>query len=502
MFNLQSKLKPKSYNLPEANVEFTTSRQDLKNVFDDCETLCSKNLKIYGDYDVLTEGAKYTGVWLETQPIGGEMYAKRNLKTALSNILIFLCYQRRDGKFPGMISDMGEWKGITAHYDWMQGCFLPIPALRLYYLIGEDEDYLRLLYQAFKDFDEFLWSCRDSTGDGCLENWCIWDVGEDNCTVHMLHGLTQPQHGAWGKTTPPESYNNMPHKSPQYMAYSYALRNTLSEISELLKNGETDEWRQKAEEVKAKAIEHLWDKNRHAFFLKDKDGKVINALTQENIKCMYCGLMTQEMADQFIEEHLLNTEEFFTPFPFPSIAANDPYFHVNREYSNCLDKLEKLEHIPEDIDDNSWSGPINGLIWQRSIDAFLNYGRHKETVLIGKKILNLLSEKRRYLQNYNPFTGEPAKGENGYGPTMLSALEYISLLCGVNLRSGKILWSAATEMGEFSYTQTFGNHRYTLTSNGKTTSGYINGNEIFTEAVGNRIETDLEGTILNKFDIS
>ena len=52
--------------------------------------LCKQNLKTFNDYQVLIEGAKYTGVWLETQPIGGEMYAKRNMKTALSNILIFI----------------------------------------------------------------------------------------------------------------------------------------------------------------------------------------------------------------------------------------------------------------------------------------------------------------------------------------------------------------------------------------------------------------------------
>ena len=67
-------------------------------VFDDCENLSKFNVREFGDYKCLAEGAKYIGVWLETQPMGGEMYAKRDLEAALSNILIFIRYQRRDGR--------------------------------------------------------------------------------------------------------------------------------------------------------------------------------------------------------------------------------------------------------------------------------------------------------------------------------------------------------------------------------------------------------------------
>ena len=500
MKNSQFKLNVDQYNLPQTGVEFSTTNTEIKTVFDECEALCRQNIKTFGDYDVLIEGAKYNGVWLETQPIGGEMYAKRDLKIALANILIFLRYQRRDGKFPGMISNKDKWSSVAAHYDWMQGCFLPYPALKLYYLI-KDKTYLEMLYEALKDFDYYLWSCRDSTGDGCLENWCIWDVGEDNCTVHMLHGLRQPDHGAWGASTPPKDYMNLPHKSPQYMAYSYAIRTTLMKISQILDNGQASYWEQGAKKVQDTAIEKLWDDKRHAFFLKDKNGQVINSLNQENIKCMYCGLFTQEMADQFIKEHLFNKEEFYTPYPFPSIAANDPYFHVNKEYSNCADKLEQLGTAAHDIDDNSWSGPINGLVWLRCIEALLNYGYHAEVVTVGKKILSLLANKRRYVQNYNPFTGQPAKGENGYGPTILSALEYISLICGINIRYGKILWSVASDIGEFEYTQKFDKTRYTLKSDGKKMYGYINNKLIFTQDVANRVETDLEGNVLNVFSL-
>lgn len=490
------------YKFDDASVSFTSEDKDLQGVFDDCEELCKQNIKTFGDYDVLIEGAKYNGVWLETQPMGGEMYAKRSIKTALANILIFLRYQRRDGRFPGMISYRDPWSGLVAHYDWMQGCFLPYPALKLYYLIGEDKDYLNMLYTALEDFDNYLWRYRDSTGNGCLENWCIWDVGEDNSTPYMLNGLKMPEHGPWGKSTPPEDYMNLPYKSPQYMGYSYACRKVLAHISGILENGLAEKWEEDAKAVQAKAYECLWDKEKHAFYLQDKNGEVIPALTQENIKCMYCGLLTQEMADAFVKEHLLNEEEFWTEYPLPAIAANDKYFHLNEDCSNCAEELKKTGIEAHDIGDNSWSGPLNGLIWQRSIDALINYGYHAETEAIGKKILATLKKHRKYTQNYNPFTGIPANGMDGYGPTMLTALEYISMLCGVNISYKRVFWSAACDMGKFTYTQNMYGNEYKLVSDGNEMQAFINGKEIFKASAGTRIETDLQGKILAVYGIS
>ncbi len=497
----KSKWNVNDYNLGQSGVEFACADVDLKNVFDDCERYCLENQKEFGDYRVLIEGAKYNGVWLETQPLGGEMYAKRDLRIALANILIFLRHQRQDGKLPGMISQRNAWLSVAVHYDWMQGCFLPYAALKLYYLIGKDRTYLEMLYRCLRNFDDYLWSCRDSNGDGCLETWCIWDTGEDNCTVHMLHGLKQPDHGAWGKDVPPADRAPFPYKSPQYMGYSFSVRQVLAQISEILDNGEAASWNRKALEVQQRARERLWDEQRHAFFQRDASGEFVYALTQENIKCMYCGLMTQEMADQFVREHLFFEEEFWTPYPFPSIAANDPYFHVNEECSNCADRLREKGTAVHDLDDNSWSGPLSGLTWQRSIDALLNYGYHAETVRVGKRILELLKTHRHYVQNYHPFTGVPAKGENGYGPTMLAALEYISFLCGVNIQYDRIYWSAAEDMGEFCYTQTLYDKRFQLESDGKCLRASINDECIFSASVGVRIVTDIEGKLLMAYGI-
>lgn len=515
-----------NYQIPETGVTFRTNNERLQWLFDQGEAFCKENVKQFNDYKVLIEGAKYNGVWLETQPMGGEMYAKRDVEIALNNILIFLRYQRRDGKFPGMIAQPDEIMGVVPYYDWMQGCFLPDAAMKLYYLIGKDKDYLETLYGALEDFDNFLWKYRDSNGDGCLECWSIWDTGEDNCTIHMLNGMQMLEHGGWGGSMPPEGYGNMPYQSPQYMSYSYACRRVLAEIAEILsvdqiegacdaavaeacaeQNGaikwqaRAAEWKAKAKQVQDRSAEYLWDTDKKAMFPRDKDGEMIYSLTQENIKCMYAGLFTQEMADTFIKDHLLNPKEFWTPYPLPSIAANDPYFHVNEEYSNCAEALKASGNAGHDINDNSWSGPLAGLTYQRSIAAMLNYGHHAESLLIGKKVLELVANAGAFVQNYNPFTGSfTPQSMNGYGPTVLSVLEYISLLYGVNIAKERVLWTAAGE--NFEYSQKLGDKEYTLRSCNGTMTALINGVQVFACTDNVRIETDMEGHILAIYGIA
>ncbi len=52
---------------------------------------------------VLVEGGGYNNAWLETQPMGGEMFAKHNLQIAMNNQVIFMLGQRADGRLPGMV---------------------------------------------------------------------------------------------------------------------------------------------------------------------------------------------------------------------------------------------------------------------------------------------------------------------------------------------------------------------------------------------------------------
>ena len=69
----------KDYNITPTGVRFCCEDDGRQQVFDRCEELAKPNIKRFGDRRVMREGAKYDGVWLETQPMGGEMYATRDI---------------------------------------------------------------------------------------------------------------------------------------------------------------------------------------------------------------------------------------------------------------------------------------------------------------------------------------------------------------------------------------------------------------------------------------
>lgn len=491
---------PRCYNYQETGVEFKTSDKELKELFDKAEELCRKNRKNFDGYNVLIEGEKYNGVWLETQPMGGEMYAKRDIGAALSNILIFMRNQRADGKLPGMIT-YDRCVRTQAYYAWMQGCFLPDAAMKLYYLAGKEPEYLNALYNTLEKFDEYLWKYRDSDGDGCLETWCVWDTGEDNFTAYILNGAEELYIGGHDDVVP-QKIGGFPYESPQYMSYSYACRRVLSEISDILGTGKGDKWRNKAEDVKKRFREYLWDDEKKACYMKDCNNDTVCCLSQENLKCMYGGIFDQDMADAFISEHLLNEKEFWTPYPIPSVAVNNSYFHTNEKYSNCYDKLVELGKGEGNINVNSWSGPVNGLTLQRTIAALLNYGHHYEIVLIGKKVEELLKKNKSFVQNYNPFTGEKHGDGDGYGPTMLAFLEYVSLMYGVNIAKEEVLWTGIGNGCEYEYTQKMFGHNFTIKHQNGKNFAYIDGEARFEFSENIRVKTDLCGKIIAFYGIA
>lgn len=486
--------KAGDYSLSQTGVSFSCDAPWLNELYERCEACCRRNLAVFTDKKVLREGSDYDGVWLETQPMGGEMYAKRDMEAALNNQLIFMENQRKSGRLPGMIKYQKPFL-LQVSYDWLQGFCFPVPALKMYYLIDKDQGYLEKLYDTLRSFDEYLWTYRDSDKDGCLESWCTWDTGEDNSMRFTRYGVKD---GGFGGEDAPVGQGRLPYESMDVMSYSCQCRAVLAQVCDLLGNGEGNLWRQKAQSVRDKLRSYLWIEEKNACYDRDCENIFMDVLTHNNLRCMYYGSFDQEMADRFIKYHLLNPDEFWTYVPLPSIAANDPCF--------------------TNINFNNWGGQAQGLTYQRAIQALDNYGHVAEIRMLGKKWLFLLRDKKKLVQQYDPFDGTPCVtrseglapegeereryaqvstlGPDGYGPTILAALEYLSLLCGVNIAWEKVSWSASVGWSASVYTQHMYGHDYTLKQDGYTMTASIDGQELFTCSCGVQITTDLDGNIL------
>lgn len=459
--------------LCESGVSFQTADPLLQKLVDTAEKKSLENLKDFGGRTVLIEGGGYEKIWLETQPMGGEMYAKRNMEAALNNQLLFMEHAREDGRIPGSIA-MIDGK-VTPQFNKFQGFCFPAPALNMYYLIGEDREYLELLYTTLERFDDYLWKVRDSDGDGCLETWCKYDTGED----HAMRYGDAPD--AWTEEVPPQSCEKVPIASIDIMSFSYAARETLQKISAILGKEEWENrWKQAADSVKKKIREYLWSEELGMCLDRDRNHAVMPVKMHNTLRAMYWNSISQDMADRFAREHLLNPEEFWTKMPLPSVAVNDPLFR--------------------NVTTNNWSGQAEALTYQRAILALENYGYEWIQPLLGRKLFEAIGEKCVFVQQYDPFTGKPSavslEGEqDAYGPAMLSVLEYAARMYGVHREHNMLYWGCCHGT-ESSYEQYFGENTYLLKNSGNSTEAYINGKKIFTTDKNAQVITDMTGQIL------
>jgi hypothetical protein len=99
--------------IKNTKVRFQTSDTLLQKLMDTAERKSLENLKDFAGHTVLIEGGGYEKIWLETQPMGGEMYAKRNMEAALNNQLLFMESIRQDGRIPGSILSLTSFRDFV-----------------------------------------------------------------------------------------------------------------------------------------------------------------------------------------------------------------------------------------------------------------------------------------------------------------------------------------------------------------------------------------------------
>ena len=133
-------------------VRFETKDPLLSQLVKQAEEKCRLNIKNFGGDPVLVEGGGYEKIWLETQPMGGAMYASRDFATGLNNSLMFMRHQRADGRIPGSIAVIDG--KVVPQFNKFQGFCFPEPALDLYYLGGKDAEYLAEKITGLRIFED------------------------------------------------------------------------------------------------------------------------------------------------------------------------------------------------------------------------------------------------------------------------------------------------------------------------------------------------------------
>ena len=286
----------------------------------------------------------------------------------------------------------------------------------------------------------------------------------------------------WEEETPPQGCTAVPIASMDVMSYSYACRETLAEIARISGDAEAQaQWAAKAKAVQDKMVSYLWDDARGAMFDRDKNHNQMPTLIHNTLRCMYWHSLPDALAERFVKEHLLNPQEFWTKMPLPSVAVNDPLFR--------------------NVTTNNWSGQAEALTYQRAIRALENYGMYELIPQLGQKLMQAIGPQCRFVQQYDPFTGEPSvicepgqPPQDAYGPAMLSVLEYTARMYGVSLVRDTVVWGTCPL--ECRYTQALNGRSWEVVNSGHEAEAFVDGRKVFTAGPGLRITTDLDGNIL------
>jgi hypothetical protein len=370
-----------------------------------------------------------------------------------------------------------SWPGNAAH-SMLQGFYMASPAVDVAVLInvsgadaGTVEAFLAELAPALARFEAWLWAERNSSqGVPWLND--TGDTGEDNSDKFACT---------------PKNCVPPPYESMDMAGYAHDAQRALARVAALRGDAAgAAAWAARAAATAAALKARLWRAELGAAFDRGRDtGDFVSTLVHNNLRAMWHGAFDQGMADEFVSRHLMNTSEFWTAAPLTCISVADERFRDDSDH------------------DNDWSGPPQGLTYQRALRALESYGHHAELLLAGAAQRAALLKTLTFPQQIDPFTAQPDAGRDCYGPMQLSLLEFTALSTGVAVRAEPptILWSAvaagAAPPPAFTFEQRLGDAVFRLDgfANGSFT-GSRNGAPLFWARGSTRIVTRVDGAVV------
>lgn len=156
---------------------------------------------------------------------------------------------------------------------------------------------------------------------------------------------------------------------------------------------EAEEITHRKNEIEEK-LEELWDDETGMYLNRRTDtGKFEYRLSPFHFHALYSEKVSDEHKKRMIEEHLLNENEFFTPYPLPSISKSDPSYVLQTYWQGRV-----------------WA-PMNYLVFE----ALKRAGEDDIAKLLSQKSAQLILKEWKECghvhENYDPETGEGCNNE-------------------------------------------------------------------------------------------
>lgn len=428
---------------------------------------------------VLYEGGGYSGCWLEsTGTINSELLSRFIPSVARESFLLFARYQKADGQLPYKVTAAGP------AYRQIQ---MVTPLARSIWnhdeLNGRDNGFLRIMYQAMARYDEWLATCRNTRGSGCVEAFCAFDTGHD-LSPRFWHVPDTCHLDDAGQVDPGSPL--VPFLAPDLTANVYCQRLYLAQMA-LRLGGEQEAalWEKKAGESLEALYRWCFDEADRFFYDRDRQDRFVRIQSDVLLRVLACGVGDRVFFDDMLERYLLNTRKFFAKYPLTSIAMDDPRFDPFSGY-------------------NTWGGTTNFLTLIRTPHAFEHHGRFVELAWLLTPALSALTRMDRFPQTLSPWTGEAGFTET-YSPSILCLLDAVERLYGIMPRPDGELWFSAcwpypqdhgqSVASETAYSRRVDGVLYEWTVTAAGAAAWRNGELLLSLPAGTRAVTDRQGRL-------
>lgn len=371
------------------------------------DTIQNRNIVCFKNHEkpVFLISETYPGVWLE-HAYDSVMLAKldsRYCYVAENTLNLFMDNQKNDGQLPCYVIDRNKNTYMDEYgYTQIQECVSFAGICLEYYGITADKEFLKKAYEHCKKWQKWYEKNRMSKDKGLIEIYCGYDTGHDGSP--RKNGMKYKGR-AKNKNinTYPEDDDVLPVVAPDTNAVYFGTLSALADMALELGTGEERVWKEKAEDIRKRLSDVCYDIEDEFFYDVDKNGNKRKCLSISITSPFVEHMLDCETADKIYKRHLRNPQEFFTDYPFPSVAKSDPYFTKNRPgnswgfYSQALTILRCTKWM----DYYGYSDDFDKIleVWVRQWTFF------NGDIMFGQEL--------------NPLSGEPSECSQWYSSCML-----------------------------------------------------------------------------------
>jgi glycogen debranching enzyme len=304
----------------------------------------------------------YVGVWQWDAYFHALAYRHVDRHLAHDQLRILLDHQREDGMIPDAVHD----EGTVTHLDFPVEADVTKPPLlawaawKLYQTNG-DRQFLNEIYEPIVHWNRWWFEKNDLDGDGLCEYQHPFSSGLDDSPL-------------WDQ--------GMPVTAPDLNTYLCLQQEALGNIAEVLgERQQAARWRQRAAEQAQRLIDGLWDAQAGLFWARHR-GRRVEVRTPFSLYPLITGRMPPDIVGRLVG-HLTDERQFWTPFPVPTVARDDPHFDPLR----------------------MWRGPTWVNVNYLLIEGLERIGRADVATSLRRKTLEMVVRERDIYEYYHPLTG-------------------------------------------------------------------------------------------------